>query len=120
MTFLNLHTQSYFCFQDTPVPGSYRIGSFLEDLHQKPNTYHFRDSSRGKVASHQRFEKTGATLMPGAYETEDFVLKAAKRQVTFGFKAMDREQGPKIGHGYGDKVHSATACCMACPTRLPA
>lgn len=86
------------------MPGSYRIGSFLEDLQQKPSSYHFRDSSRGKMASHQKFERTGAALLPGAYESEDFVLKAAKRQVTFGFKATDREQGPKIGHGYGDKV----------------
>ena len=47
--------------------------------------------------------------MPGAYDTEDFVSQATKKQVTFGFKAIDREQGPKIGHGCGDKVTIITA-----------
>ncbi len=43
-------------------------------------------------------------LIPGAYETEDFLQESGKKTVTYGFKAVNREQGPKIGHGYGDKV----------------
>lgn len=91
--------------QETPVPGAYRIGSFLDELQQQPSTYRFRDSSRVKSASHQRFERHGETLLPGAYETSTFLDEAAKRKVTYGFKAINRQQGPKIGHDYGDKVH---------------
>lgn len=42
--------------------------------------------------------------MPGAYEKEDLVGELSKQKKTYGFKAIDREEGPKIGHGYGDKV----------------
>ena len=77
---------------------------FVDDLHRNPNSYHFRDSSRAKSASHQKYTRTGEMLIPGAYETEDFLQESGKKAATFGFKSINREQGPKIGHGYGDKV----------------
>ena len=43
-------------------------------------------------------------LIPGAYEHEDFLQESGRKTVTFGFKGIEREKGPKIGHGYGDKV----------------
>ena len=92
------------CLQETPLPGSYRIGSFLDDLQHQPSSYRFRDSSRAKSASHQRFERHGSSLLPGAYEKEDFLQEGSKRKMAYGFKAVERDQGPKIGHGYLDKV----------------
>lgn len=91
--------------QDTPVPGSYKIGGFLDDIQKAPSTYHFRDSTRAKSASHQRYTRTGEMLIPGAYEHEDFLQESGKKALTFGFKGIEREKGPKIGHGYGDKVY---------------
>jgi len=41
--------------------------------------------------------------LPGAYEHEDFLMQTTRRQMTYGFKDITREDGPKIGHGYGDK-----------------
>lgn len=93
-----------YLLQETPIPGSYKIGGFLEDLQHRPSSYHFRDSSRAKSASHQCFERTGKTLMPGAYQHHDFLWDLGQKQVTYGFKRIEREEGPKIGHGFGDKV----------------
>lgn len=47
----------------------------------------------------------GDLLLPGAYDSSDFILESARKIETFGFKAVDRESGPKIGHGCGDKVY---------------
>ena len=76
----------------------------MDDLHSRPGTYHFRDSSRVKSASHQRFDRTGQVLLPGAYETDSFVQSLGKKKVTYGFQAIERDEGPKIGHSCGDKV----------------
>lgn len=89
--------------KETPVPGSYRVGGFLDELQKRPNTYSFRDSSRAKSASHQRFAKTGETLLPGAYDCTGFVQHLEAKHMTYGFKGTDREQGPKIGHTCPDK-----------------
>ena len=43
-------------------------------------------------------------LLPGAYNTSGFVQDLTKKKVTYGFLDTEREEGPKIGHGYGDKV----------------
>ena len=90
--------------QETPIPGTYRVKGFLDELQKNPNSYRFRDSSRVKSASHQRFTRSGEMLIPGAYEHEDFLQESGKKAATFGFKGIERDKGPKIGHGYGDKV----------------
>ncbi|KAL5463901.1 hypothetical protein EMCRGX_G032850 [Ephydatia muelleri] len=89
--------------KETPNPGTYKIGSFVEDLERKQSTYGFRDSSRAKSAGHTRFQRNGDILLPGAYEHSDFLEAVAKKPATYGFRNTDRYQGPKIGHGYGDK-----------------
>lgn len=90
--------------QETPIPGSYSHRGFVDDLHSQPGTYRFRDTSRVKSASHQRFDRMGQHLLPGAYEVPGFVHTLTKKKVTYGFLATERDEGPKIGHGYGDKV----------------
>ena len=67
-------------------------------------SYRFRDTSRAKSASHQRFIGTGEMLIPGRYDVEDFVQDSGKKTMTYGFKAIERHQGPKIGPGFYDKV----------------
>lgn len=80
------------------------MGGFLDELQKAPNSYRFRDSSRAKSASHQHYTRTGEMLIPGAYEVDDFLQESGKKAVTYGFKRIEREQGPKIGYGCGDKV----------------
>lgn len=92
--------------QETPIPGAYRVKGFVDDLHRSRGTYGFRDSSRAKSASHQRFERTGQLLLPGEYRTVDSLHSLGMKKMTYGFKATQRDEGPKIGHGYGDKVSS--------------
>lgn len=92
-----------FYLKETPIPGSYSHRGFVDDLHSQPGTYRFRDTSRVKSASHQRFDRMGQHLLPGAYEVPGFVHTLTKKKVTYGFLATERDEGPKIGHGYGDK-----------------
>lgn len=42
--------------------------------------------------------------MPGAYQLSDFLQESSRKHLTYGFKSLERDEGPKIGHGYGDKV----------------
>lgn len=102
--FFSVYTSPYILLQETPIPGSYSHRGFVDDLHSQPGTYRFRDTSRVKSASHQRFERMGQQLLPGAYEVPGFVHTLTKKKVTYGFLATERDEGPKIGHGYGDKV----------------
>ena len=43
-------------------------------------------------------------MLPGAYETQGFLQDMSKKKVSYGFLGIERGAGPKIGHGYGDKV----------------
>ena len=60
----------------------------------------------------------GDVLLPGAYDSSDFLLESARKIETFGFKAVDRESGPKIGHGCGDKVYTAHHASLLSPVSL--
>ena len=104
ITHTHTHTHTHTQHQETPLPGAYRVGSFLDELQRQPSTYRFRDSSRVKSASHQRFARTGEALLPGAYEQSDFIADLTQQPKTYGFKAIERGREVKIGHGYGDKV----------------
>lgn len=88
----------------------------MEDLHGQSATYRFRDTSRVKSASHQRFERTGEHLLPGAYETSGFVQQLSNKRVSYGFQDTERDEGPKIGHGYGDKVWEVFSNYWSVPT----
>jgi len=90
--------------QETPIPGAYQIGGFVDELYKTRCSYRFRDTSRAKSASHQKFVGTGQMLIPGRYDIEDFLQDNGKKPLTYGFKAVERDQGPKIGHGCLDKV----------------
>lgn len=61
-------------------------------------------------------------LIPGAYQVDDFVTETGKKATTYGFKGIERHQGPKIGHGYGDKVryiiHNGENSTTAIPLKL--
>lgn len=102
--YVRLPKRGISCLQETPIPGAYRTRGFVDDLHHSRKTYGFRDGSRAKSASHQRFERTGQFLLPGEYRTTDSIQSLGKKKMTYGFKAIQRDEGPKIGHGYGDKV----------------
>lgn len=58
----------------------------------------------GRRPTSARFYSTGEILIPGAYENKDFLDNLGRKPKTYNFRSIDREQGPKIGHGYGDKV----------------
>ncbi len=36
---------------------------------------------------------------------EDFIQDTGRKPLTYNFKAIERDQGPKIGHGCLDKVN---------------
>jgi len=74
----------------------------VADLHKRSASYRFRDSSRSKKPVD--LQRKGDLLLPGAYEHKDFLEESAKKLQSFSFKAVDRQNATKIGHGYGDKV----------------
>lgn len=87
--------------KETPTPGSYQHKGFLEDLHSQTNTYGFRNTGRRPTSA--RFYTSGEILLPGAYEHADFLDDVTRKPKTYNFRSTEREAGPKIGHGYGDK-----------------
>ena len=90
--------------QETPSPGAYRLGDFVEDLRKRPTTYGFRNTGRRPQSASAASAPSGDTLLPGAYEHKDFLEQSFRRSMAYSFRAIDRDSGPKIGHGYGDKV----------------
>lgn len=56
--------------QETPLPGAYESGTFLEDLQRRQNTYRFKSDGR-KIDPHPHGK--GALLLPGAYEFQPFL-----------------------------------------------
>lgn len=90
--------------KDTPTPGSYKIDDFVEKLRTKHTTYGFRNVGRRPSSASRMFSSSGEVLLPGAYTSKDFLDLSAKRPMAYSFNAIDRDGGPKIGHGYGDKV----------------
>ena len=80
---------------------------FVDDLRGKHVTYGFRNV--GRRPNSARLHSSGEVLLPGAYEHRDFIDIDGKKSMTYNFRSTDRNSGPKIGHGYGDK-----ACMHAC------
>lgn len=91
--------------QDTPVPGSYDLKDFVEELQTNPvrMTYGFQNAGRKRDADRSR---KGSHLMPGLYKHTTCVDKLEKQQVTYSFKACDRYHTPTALVGYIDKVFS--------------
>ncbi|XP_062502237.1 protein STPG4-like [Corticium candelabrum] len=95
--------------KDTPNPGAYDIKDFLHYLEQRPGSYNFKGQGRqGKLLNFLEPGDHGPYLLPGCYNTKDFVEEASTRQWSYNFKSIDRETGPKIGHGCGDKEISTS------------
>jgi len=79
-------------------------------LNKRSATYGFRDVPRDKKPFD--LQRTGSLLLPGAYEHKDFLEESAKKAQSYCFKSVGRDRGPKIGHGYFDKVCVCLYMCM--------
>ena len=90
-------------FQDTPVPGSYELKDFVEEMHGKPvrTTYGFKNAGRKRNADPSR---KGDKLMPGLYKHGTSIDELNKQHVTYSFKSCDRYHTPTALVGYMDKV----------------
>ena len=60
-------------FQETPVPGSYDSADFIIMLQKRPHSYRFK--SDGRKSDPQPQIGKGATLLPGAYQHQDFLQR---------------------------------------------
>lgn len=89
--------------QDTPVPGTYDLKDFVEELQTNPvrPTYGFKNAGRKRDADPSR---KGSHLMPGLYKHATCVDQLDKQKVTYSFKACDRYHTPTALVGYIDKV----------------
>lgn len=88
--------------RETPKPGSYEHPTFIEEMSQRPNTYRFKSDGR-KVDPHPHGK--GAVLLPGAYESEDFLQSLDKKPTpaTYSFKVADRDGFDVLNFGKKDK-----------------
>ncbi|KAL3874130.1 hypothetical protein ACJMK2_037183 [Sinanodonta woodiana] len=86
--------------RETPAPGAYGSGTFLEDIEKKPNTYRFKSDGR-KIDAHPHGK--GAFLMPGAYEKTSFVDDLNKSLHTYSFKTVQRDATDTLNFGRKDK-----------------
>ncbi|EDO41264.1 predicted protein, partial [Nematostella vectensis] len=79
--------------KDTPVPGTYDIKNFVQDMEGNPikPTYGFKNAGRKKDAD---LSRKGTTLMPGLYQYSTSVDKLDQRKVTYSFRACDRYHTP--------------------------
>jgi hypothetical protein len=87
--------------KETPIPGAYSHKGFVEELGSQANTYGFRNIGRRPTSG--RFRSSGELLLPGAYDHSDFITALNNQSATYNFQSTERDYGPKIGHGYGDK-----------------
>ncbi|KAK2547343.1 Protein STPG4 [Acropora cervicornis] len=88
--------------KDTPVPGTYDLKNFVQDLQFNPisKTYGFKNTGRKKNADPSR---RGSYLMPGLYKHFRCVDQLEKQQISYNFKACDRYHTPTALVGYIDK-----------------
>ncbi|XP_067030127.1 protein STPG4-like [Acropora muricata] len=88
--------------KDTPVPGTYDLKNFVQDLQFNPisKTYGFKNTGRKKNADPSR---RGSYLMPGLYKHFTCVDQLEKQQISYNFKACDRYHTPTALVGYIDK-----------------
>nr|KAG5710663.1 hypothetical protein BaRGS_035065 [Batillaria attramentaria] len=88
---------------ETPKPGSYDHPTFLDEMSQRPNTYRFKSDGR-KVDPHPHGK--GAVLMPGAYESDDFLQALDKdtTPATYSFKVAYRDNIDVLNFGKKDKT----------------
>uniref|UniRef100_K1RBD6 Uncharacterized protein C2orf61-like protein n=1 Tax=Magallana gigas TaxID=29159 RepID=K1RBD6_MAGGI len=85
---------------ETPLPGAYESGTFLEDLQRRQNTYRFKSDGR-KIDPHPHGK--GAILLPGAYEFQPFLDRLEQAPATYNFKATDRSKQNFLVIGHKDK-----------------
>ncbi|KAK3715075.1 hypothetical protein QZH41_012132 [Actinostola sp. cb2023] len=90
--------------KDTPVPGTYEIKDFVDDMHGNPikSTYGFKNAGRTKNADPSR---RGSTLMPGLYKHTTEVQRMDEKKITYNFKSCDRYSMPSALVGYIDKEY---------------
>uniref|UniRef100_A0A668ANE1 Si:ch211-93n23.7 n=1 Tax=Myripristis murdjan TaxID=586833 RepID=A0A668ANE1_9TELE len=83
-------------FQDTPVPGHYRIQDFTEEAELNPvkKTYGFKSPGRSVPVwgTHK-----GDLLLPGAYDYPDSTREVLKRRASYAFKTCPRPDIVTLG-----------------------
>ena len=87
----NLLRDSFFFFQETPVPGTYELRDFLQEkeLDRIKATYNFKGEGRKKKPG---ILPDGAILLPGAYQHKDFLEDLTEQQLTYQFKNSGRKR----------------------------
>ncbi|XP_065152041.1 protein STPG4 [Paramisgurnus dabryanus] len=82
--------------RNSPIPGSYHIRDFIEEMGLNPvaKTYGFKSTGRGTLMMCVR---KGDVLLPGAYNFTDSTNEALRRQATYSFKNCPRSDNFTLG-----------------------
>lgn len=87
--------------KETPVPGAYESGTFIDEMRVRPNTYRFKTDGR-KINPQPQIGK-GESLMPGAYEYEDLAANIDRSRSTYAFRDTSRDHKDFLNFGVKDK-----------------
>eukprot|EP00112_Aurelia_sp_Birch-Aquarium-sp1_P015647 Seg349.10 transcript_id=Seg349.10/GoldUCD/mRNA.D3Y31 product="Protein STPG4" protein_id=Seg349.10/GoldUCD/D3Y31 len=88
--------------KNTPIPGTYEVKTFLDDLNAQPisKSYGFKSEGRKKNADPSR---KGHYLMPGLYQRKDSIVdELQKKKMTYSFAAVSREDTNAVVTGMKD------------------
>lgn len=82
--------------QNSPIPGTYHIRDFIEEMGLNPvtKTYGFKSTGRDTLMMCVR---RGDVLLPGAYNFTDSTNEALRRQATYSFKNCARPDNYTLG-----------------------
>lgn len=82
--------------RETPLPGSYKVVTFVDDLDKRQNAFSF--NAVGRRVDAQLYGR-GEMLLPGAYEYEDNIAALEKKPTTYSFKSIQRDGTVARGDG---------------------
>ncbi|KAI7806065.1 hypothetical protein IRJ41_025873 [Triplophysa rosa] len=83
--------------KNSPIPGTYHIRDFIEEMGLNPvtNTYGFK--STGRRDTLMMCVRRGDVLLPGAYNFTDSTNEALRHQATYSFKNCPRPDNYTLG-----------------------
>lgn len=83
--------------QNSPIPGTYHIRDFIEEMRLNPVTKTYGFKSTGRRDNLMMCVRRGDVLLPGAYNFTDSTNEALRHQATYSFKNCPRPDNYTLG-----------------------
>ncbi|KAA0717683.1 Protein STPG4 [Triplophysa tibetana] len=83
--------------KNSPIPGTYHIRDFIEEMGLNPVTKTYGFKSTGRRDNLMICVRKGDVLLPGAYNFTDSTNEALRHQATYSFKNCPRPENYTLG-----------------------